>query len=766
MPLAIVALLSVMLAVDAFAHVGDQDAAAPSQQPAAQFIETWCVHCHSGAKPKGKLDFEPIVARIKSNALTPADRSVLRDARDLVRTAEMPPPEAEDRPSAEESARGSEVLREVVRTHGLLPAPVGGVPRRLNRTEYTNAIRDLLAIDVAPLGTLPPDEIGAGFDNVASVLSLSPGALERYIELAEAIANGACPEVDLQTPPARSFAGEDLHIPEKAGRANERGATLWSNGEASIQTTFARTGVYSMRVRVAAQQAGPEPVKIAIAVDGKPVAYFDIAEATNTTATRTADVRVEGGSHKVGVMFLNDFYLKDGPDGKSQDRNVIVQGLEVVGPIDAQKIPIWQSVMREELDLSPSTSHGERERAEFRWLIATVLRRPATGKDLQTLDAALKPLKKSAPREIRLRGALTTLLSHPEFLFRIERDPKAGESERALDDFELATRLAAFLWASVPDAPLRHAAKDGLLTDDSQRTSVIESMLADARASRLAVRFAAQWLQIDDIETRTPDATRFPKIDEELLASMRAESVMLFDSLLREHRPVSELLDADYTFVDARLANHYGMSAPPTSGMQRVPVDPVRGGGVIAHASVLLATSNPSRTSPVKRGKWVLEAMLDAAPPPPPPGTAQLPPEAEDPSGKTMRQSLEAHRADPNCAACHRRMDALGFALEQWDAVGRHRAASSATPIDDHGDLPDGRSVIGLAGLRETLVGDPAFLRSLIKHLLIYATGREQSERDEAIIDELVEDLGANPTLHDIVIAVAQSRSMRFRGVP
>ncbi len=750
----------------ALARVDDQGAVGPSKQEAAQFIETWCVRCHSGEKPKGHLDLEPIVGRITSNALTTADRSVLRDARELVRTAEMPPPEAETRPSVDESGRGCAALREALRANGPLRVPAGGSPRRLNRAEYTNAIRDLLGLDVALLGTLPPDEVGAGFDNVASVLSLSPGALERYIELAEAVAAEACPDADPQTPFVRNVAVEDLRIPEQAGRANARGATLWSNGEASTDTNLPRTGMYTMRVRVAAQQAGGDPVKIALSVDGKPLANFDISEPTNTEASRVVDVRIEGGAHTVGVMFLNDFYLKDGGDGKSHDRNVIVKGFELTGPIDSQPIPLWQSAMDDELDLSVSATPGERERAEFRWLIATFLRRPATGKDLQILGAALQPIQKGAPRETRLRAALTTLLSHPEFIFRIERDPNPGDDERTLDDFEVATRLAAFLWASVPDAQLRSAAEDGLLTDDSQRRSIIGAMLADPRASRLSARFAPQWLQIDDIESRTPDATRFPGVDEPLLASMRQESVLLFDTLLREERPASGLLDADYTFVDARLASHYGMPAPTSPGMQRVPVDASRGGGVIAHASVLLATSNPSRTSPVKRGKWVLEAMLDAPPPPPPPGTAQLPREAEDPSGKSMRQLLEAHRADPSCAACHRRMDALGFALEQWDAVGRHRRSPTAIPIDDRGELPDGRSLNGLTGLRETLLGDPAFLRSLVKHLLVYATGREQGELDEAIIDALIDDLGADPSLRDVVIAVAESPSMRIRGEP
>ena len=742
-------------------------AVAPRQESqAAAFLDSWCVRCHSGEKPKGKLDLKPLVARIRSESLTTADRSVLREARSLLMAGEMPPPEEDDRPGANDTSAGAAALRDLLRAAGRLPAPAGGPPRRLNRAEYTNAVRDLLGIDVTAYGALPPDEVGAGFDNVASVLSLSPSALERYVDLAESIASAACPEIDSATPPVRSMGPVDLHIQERSGRANEHGATLWSNGEASTQVHFPRTGMYAIRVRVAAQQAGPEAVKIAIAIDGKPVATFEIAEPTATVALRAAEVPIEGGSHTVGVLFLNDFYLKDGPEGKPQDRNVVVHSLEVCGPVDAQLVPQWKSAMERELALDMGVTAANRERAEFRWLISTFLRRPATTADEQMLYEALAALEPNASRETRLRGALTALLAHPEFLFRIERDPVNGARERPLDGYESATRLAAFLWASVPDARLRLAAADGALTDESRRLEVIEAMLADARASRLASRFASQWLHIDDIESRTPDESRFPGVDESLLASMRNETVLLFDSVLREDRPASQLLDADYTFVDARLAAHYGFPAPTASGMHRVPVDAVRGGGVLAHASVLLATSNPSRTSPVKRGKWVLEALLDAAPPPPPPGTAQLPQEADDATGKTMRQLLEAHRADPNCAACHRRMDALGFALEQWDAVGRQRASSIESPIDDHGDLPDGRRVSGLSGLRETLRADPAFLRSLVKHLLIYATGREQGDTDEIIIDSLIEDLGGAPTLKDVVIAVAQSPSMRVRGAP
>ena len=736
-----------------------------AESSALEFIDTWCVHCHSGEKPKGKVDFESILARLASHSLTTSDRSVLRAAAARVRAAEMPPPEEDDRPTAADASLGSDALIALLRNRDGFVAPAGGAPRRLNRAEYANAMQDLLGIDVALLGALPPDEIGAGFDNIATVLSLAPNALERYVDLAESIAEVSCPEVDAAEPVIRQIALKDFKISEKSGRVSAKMLTIWSNGEASARVNLPRAGLYTLRVHAAAQQAGEEVVKIALSVDGKPVAYFDLQEPYETRSTRSAEIAIAGGSHTIGVMFLNDYYLKSGPEGKPLDRNLAVIEFACVGPVDEQRIPSWQRVMSDELSLDEELPAREREEAEFRWLVATFLRRPATVEDLHVLEVALAPLAASAARETRLRAAITTLLVHPEFLFRVERDPIAPAVQRELDDYEIATRLAAFLWSSVPDARLRTSADARAFTRFATRRALIHEMLDDPRASRLSDRFASQWLRIDALESRTPDATRFPEINTALLASMRDETVLLFDSVLREGRSVATLLNADYTFVDAPLAKHYGMSPPTRAGMQRVAIDPTRGGGVIAHASVLLATSNPTRTSPVKRGKWVLESMLDAAPPPPPPGTAQLPREADDPTGKTMRQLLESHRADPNCAACHRRMDALGFALEQWDAVGRHRPSSAATSIDDRGDLPDGRAVVGLSGVREVLLSDPAFLRSVVKHLLIYATGREQGEHDEIVIDDLIENLGSTPTLRQVVIAVAESPSMRMRGV-
>ena len=730
-------------------------AAADDSVDASRFLEQWCVECHGGPKPKGKLDFAPIAGRLAADKLTPADRSILREAAALLRTGEMPPPEAERRPSLDAATAAADWLAQALRVTGGLIAPPGGPPRRLNRHEYANAVLDLLGVDLPALGSLPPDDIGAGFDNIGSVLSLSPGALERHVELAEAIAAVACPEADSATAQRTAFDLATAKFSTQYGSRSAHGIGLFSSGAVAFDATLPREGIYAVDLELAPQQAGPEPVKVAVVVDGKPLAYFDIAEPTETVAKRTAELTIPGGPHAIGVAFLNDYYTKDGGDGHPRDRNLVVRGIALRGPVDRRGVPAWRAAIAE-----------RSEQEETRWLVEAFLRRAPTGADEALLAQVCGTLPASATREARVRAMLTALLAHPEFLFRVERDPPAGSADRELDGYEYAARLAAFLWSSVPDAMLREAAASGDFEHESDRVAIISHMLDDPRASRLATRFAPQWLRIDSLESKTPDPARYPTVKPALLSSMRVESILFFDSVLRENRPATTLLDADYTFVDEPLARHYGLPTAVTGGMQRVGTDPARGGGVLAHASVLTATSNPTRTSPVKRGKWVLEAILNDPPPPPKPGVPQLPAEAELANTRTMREMMERHRADPECAACHRRMDALGFALEGWDAVGRPRIATADNPIDERGDLPDGRSISGLSGLRDALTRDPAFIRSLVVHLLTFATGRELGELDESIIDDLVARVGPTPTLRALVIAVADSTAMRRRGAP
>ncbi len=748
---------------------------APQASPAdaASLLSTHCLDCHGDGTVKGSLDLRPAVAALRSGALTVADRAVLRRARARIDAGEMPPPDAgddgaaeADAPAFDRDARTNAValLRAACRTTGALPAPPGAPPRRMNRAEYAWTVHDTLGVDAAALGALPPDDVGAGFDNVASVLSLPPSAMERYVELAERIADTACPDAATAGEMVLDAPGESLKVPKESGVAGKGVALVWSNGSARASFDAPAAGTYEITVRAGGTQAGPEPVKIAVEIDKDAVARFDVPEPDDRPGVRRFETTVSRGKHRIAVTFLNDFYAKNGPGGRPADRNLAVHALRVRGPLGVGEPPAWQRRMASDLALAADAPAAERERAEFGWLCARLLRRPATEADLATLRAAIDPVAADGPRDHRLRAAVTALLVHPEFLFHVEPDPEPGAPDRALTPHETAARLSAFLWCSAPDAALSSAAAAGTLADDASLRATVRRMLDDPRASRLADRFAPQWLAIDGIEDRTPDPTQFPGVDAALLGAMRAETVLFFDAVLREGRPAHELLDADFTFVDERLARHYGTPAPIGGGMRRVAAGPVRGGGILSHASVLLATSNPSRTSPVKRGKWVLDALLDAAPPPPPPGTPQLPEAAPGEASRSMRDLLAAHRADPNCAACHLRMDAIGFAFERWDPVGRPRARVAGADVDDVGELPDGRRLRGVPALREELRANPDFLRSLAKHLHVYATGRECTPADDDHVDRMLEELGPSPTLRDMVIAVATSPAMRQRG--
>ena len=358
------------------------------------------------------------------------------------------------------------------------------------------------------------------------------------------------------------------------------------------------------------------------------------------------------------------------------------------------------------------------------------------------------------------------ILVSPRFLFRFEADPADPAAQpgevRSLGAYELASRLASFLWSSLPDEELLERAEDGSLLLPEVLHAQVDRLLDDARASSLAAYFAPQWLQIADLDRRRPDAVRFPGIDADLLAAMGQETMLLFDAVLREGRDVQTLLAADFTFVDERLALHYGIPGVRGPAMRRVPLPREAAGGVLTHASVLTATSNPTRTSPVKRGKWILEALLGAAPPPPPPGVGVIDDSREADEAETLRARLARHRADPTCAVCHDRLDPLGFALENYDAVGRRRLCDDVgRAIDATGVLPDGRALDGVESLRRLLLEDPAFPRSLTRHLLIYALGRGLGPSDADAVDDLLVRAGPRPTLRALLHGIVDLESFQ-----
>ncbi|MCH2133860.1 MAG: DUF1592 domain-containing protein [Phycisphaerales bacterium] len=716
----------------------------PQEDSAGALFTAYCIDCHESPGPKGDLDLAAVMA-------DPAGTSTATwtTIEAQLRGRTMPPSKARHRPD------DAEYLAMVawVTAQTATPGSRQVTLRRLNATEYRNTIRDLLDVDFDADAFFPDDDVGYGFDTIGDVLTMSPLLTERYLDAAELIASDAIADPDNPALPGRRLSGLEL------GARSNQGVRLNSRGAATGTFDLPRDGQYRIRFGAWGDQAGDEPVRLAIRVDKKPLALIDVPETRDAPGVHEIEVPLERGARVVEVFFTNDYFRPQHPDPSQRDRNAVVEWIEVKGPLDEPIIGAFQR------DLPPveSTTTGE---DWLREVLGTTLPRiwrgPVAEEDREALIAMVLASHSpgTAPEKL-LRTALATALVSPRFLYRFEIEP--GEESSPLEPHELATRLSYFLWSSTPPGWLLDMASAGQLDQPDGRAEAVERLLADERSRALAANFATQWLQVRDLPTRRPDPDRYPGVDELLLQSMQDETIYFFDDIMRTDHDVDRLMNADFTWIDARLADHYGLDAPSDEGFQRVDlVGTGHRGGLLNHASIMTATSNPTRTSIVKRGKWVLEALLDQPPPPPPPGLDGLPSDGGK-SVASLREQMERHRADPSCASCHARMDALGFALEHLDAVGRWRQDDGGAPIDASGELPDGRRINGPDELRVVLLADPALRRSLASHLLIYALGRGLMPADEADVAALVEALSLEPTLRRLIHEIVELKTFRMR---
>ena len=722
------------------------------------FVETWCLDCHQEPRVKGDLDLDVLLERIESGEVPDGLSRML----ERLKRRDMPPPDL-DQPDESTYRTMIGSLQQIISDHARDEAavPRGTIARRLNRFEYANTMRDLLGIDLDVEERLPVDEIGNGFDNSGDALSVSPLLLEKYFTLAELASLRAFPDPGDVDPEVRSYSGNELIV---QGAARLRGDEWRMTSRSTIRARFTveSGGPFILRAMVRGQQAGPEPVRMAVSLDGKRLQTVVVPGGLDVTQIIEVEQSLSAGSHVLGVSFLNDYFKPDDPDPTQRDRNAVLEQIELEGPM----VPAFPSLAQTRLIdqfgplRGPATLESMvGELAERAW------RRPVDAERVDQLCSLGMP--QDSPWR-RVRDAMTAILVHPRYLFKVEPAPEAPEASRPLDDWEIATRLSYFLWSTMPDEALREAAAAGELRTPEGRQRQVERMLADERIRALGDHFATQWLQIRALTQQRPAESLFPGVDQALLESMHEETRRFFSEMLEEQLVISRLLDANWTWLDPALAEHYGISNVEQGGFRKVVFENVhQSTGILRHASVLLATSNPTRTSPVKRGKWILEALLDDAPPPPPPGIPNLPDDEHLEEGATLRQVMEQHRADPNCAACHLRMDAMGFALERFDAVGRYRSQqSNGTPIDDLGELPDGTMLNGALGLRDELLRGESFerfQRSLLKNLLIYALGRQVDHRDDVWVNTLMQRLGGDPSLRRMVIEITESPSFLRR---
>jgi hypothetical protein len=672
------------------------------------------------------------------------------------------------------------------------PHPGRSPLRRLNRAEYANAVRDLLAMEVDVTALLPPDDSAYGFDNISDALNVSPSLQERYLAAAEKISELALGDPDSgavsETYHVRGDLSQDQHID---------GMPLGTVGGTRVNHFFPRDGEYVFQTRLFRTNfdnvRGIEhPQEFELAVDGERVHQATIGGPADLSAAfeapkETADaiderlgtrIRVTAGPHDVVAAFIGNVptvdttklrpFLRSAFDTLDWTGRPHIRTLTITGPFDATGA--GETPTRRRIFTCRPASQAT-EAACAREIIATLARRayrePVDEADLQPLLAFYQAGRREGGFDLGIERALQLILASPRFVFRVERAPAnvAPGAVYRVSDVELASRLSFFLWSSIPDDELLADAIAGRLKNVSVLERHARRMLADPKAQALVTNFAGQWLHLRNVRNVQPNSDAFPDFDDNLRRGFQRETELLVESLIREDRSVIDLLRADYTFVNERVARHYGIPNVYGSHFRRVPVKDEARKGLLGHGSILTLTSHATRTSPVVRGKWILENILGTPPPAPPADVPALKENERGERPRTMREQLAEHRANPTCASCHKIMDPIGFALENFDAVGAWRTADAGTPIDTSGELADGTRVDDVVALRKVLVSRPdLFAGAMTEKLLIYALGRGLDHHDMPVVRMILREAAANDyRFSSLILGIVRSVPFQMR---
>ena len=726
-------------------------------------VRRHCLACHNDRTMTAGLSLQEVDAeRIAEHA------PVLEKVFQKLRAGEMPPA-GRPRPDAATAASLVAWLETALDAEAAANADPGAPAiHRLNRAEYRNAVRDLLGLDLDHARDLPADDSGYGFDNIGDVLTVSPLHVEQYVAAARRVGRLAVgslaprPVVERHEPPDGTTDEEIDGLPP-----NERGGILFRH-------YFAFDADYTLTIRIGGRRTTGMPApRLDVRVDGRRVrlidADFDPEEANQLTRNFEIRLPLPAGEHEIGAGFLTEYARSEGGDAETND--YFVDYVLVGGPYDAAG-PGETGVQRRIFVCRPAADEPEEPCARriLQRLARRAYRRPVTAADIDPLLDLFAMGRADGQRfEDGIEMALSGVLVSPSFLFRAPRAPDDAEPGSAvpLSDNDLASRLSFFLWSSIPDEELLDLAERGRLRDSTVLDGQIARMLADPRAGALVENFGGQWLHLRNVADWTPDPVRFADFDDSLRYAFERETALFLEHLIREDRSVLELIDADYTFLNERLADFYGVDGVNGGYFRRVPLAGTGRGGVLTHGSVLMVTSYPTRTSPVLRGKWVLENLLGAPPPPPPPDVPALDAGAETSAG-SLREALERHRANPACAACHAKLDPLGFALENFDAVGAYRTEDDGVTVEASGALPDGTLVDGPAGLRRVLRDRrDEFVETLAAKLLTYAIGRGLESYDQPAVREIRRRVeAADYRFSALVSAIVDSVPFRLRRIP
>jgi hypothetical protein len=769
-----------------------RSAVEPTSAPAAHLalVDEYCVSCHNDSDKKGGLTLEPAVAHDVAQHPDVWEKVIRK-----LRARQMPPigksrPDDVTYDAVVASLEAS--LDRAARAH---PDP-GRTPtiRRLTRTEYQNAIRDLLAFEIDAASLLPADESSYGFDNV-TVGDLSPTLLDRYVTAAERISRLAVGRA------GRSPGGDTIRIPPDLTQEEHLdGLPIGTRGGALVRYTFPLDGEYEIHIRLMRDrdehiEGLSEPHDVELLLDRERLQVFTVkppprepgAPADYQPSHDAVDqhlrvrVPVRAGPHAVGVAFLKkpSVLLETARQPYQAHFNYYrhprvqpaIYSVSIIGPY-APKGP-GETPSRQRIFVSrpAAPNRPDEEARAARRILATLMRRayrrPVTDADLQGPFALYEKARRDGDFDAGIEMALSAVLVSPQFLFRVERDPGAAGADAVsrISDLELASRLSFFLWSSIPDDELLDVAVAGTLHQPAVLERQVRRMLADARSRALVTNFASQWLHLRNLDAITPDMRLFPDFDDNLRQAFRRETELFVESILQEDRSALDLLRANYTFVNERLAKHYGIPNVYGSRFRRVTLgaDSWRG-GLLRHGSILTVTSYATRTSPVVRGKWVLDNLLGVPPPPPLPDVPALKDVTVDGS-LSGRLRLAEHRSNATCAACHNLIDPIGLSLEKFDAVGRRRNVEGGAPIDASGGLPDGSTFADVNGLEAALLRRPElFVGAFTEKVLTYATGRGVEYYDAPAIRTIVRDARAqNYRMSSIILGVVKSTPFQMR---
>jgi Protein of unknown function (DUF1592)/Protein of unknown function (DUF1588)/Protein of unknown function (DUF1587)/Protein of unknown function (DUF1585)/Protein of unknown function (DUF1595) len=722
------------------------------------FVQQNCAGCHNDKLKIAGLS----LTKYHDTASLLQDRAVWEKAIRRVRAGEMPP-KGLPRPKPDAIAEVTNWIEgQFEIADRTTPADPGHLTaHRLNRTEYDNTIRDLLAVKFKPSADFPADDAGYGFDNIGDVLSVSPVLAEKYLNAATKIANRAIPPDSIPRPTRFRYSPE--HSP------NDEGMELENRFE------FPAEGDYELRVAVNGKRG---PFRIHMLLDGKEVLTSDVIVAKDKPRSYELKLHVPYGEHAMRAVMeqrtptaeevdteaklaaaeeaaYQKAIAKHPEDAKEIARQRAVSNpptyidtLEVRGPYNGVHPPLPESYRRVfRCGHAPGQHTPECIRSNLAALERLAYRRPVTPEEVDRIAKLVASAQQDGmTAEQAMRIGLEAILVSPNFLFRIERDPKPDDPAtiHPVNDFELASRLSYFLWSSMPDEKLLELAEVKKLHDSTVLNAQVKRMLGDKKSDALIDNFAGQWLELRNLDSIRPDPDEFPQFNAQLRRAMFTETQMFVQSIVRDDRSIIDFIDGKYTFANETLAKFYGIPGVTGKEFRRVSLDGTQRSGVLTQGSVLTVTSYPTRTSPVLRGKWILENVLNTPPPPPPPGVGSIDAKG-GPLAGTMRQQMEKHRADPMCASCHVQMDPLGFALENYNAIGQWRTHDAGQVIDSSGVLPNGKAFQGSEQLKVILSGNrDAFAECLTEKLMIYALGRGLEGYDRRAVKQITTKLAAN----------------------